>query len=121
MDTDEQFDIEFSRKDIFSEQKNIKSKNDNNKNNNITIPPLDLRLINFNNQNDLSYKEKSLSRNLMFELSDDKIQDEKTIEENIEKLKRLIKYFKKKNKILERKIKKYEKKISKFSLILSSK
>ena len=121
LDTDEQFDIEFTRKDIFSEQKNIKLQNDNNKNNNITIPPLDLRLINFNNQNDLSYKEKSLSRNLMFELSDDKIQDEKTIEENIEKVKRLIKYFKKKNKILERKIKKYEKKISKFSLILSSK
>ena len=121
LDTDEQFDIEFSRKDIFSEQKNIKSKNDNNKNNNISIPPLDLRLINFNNQNDLSYKEKSLSRNLMFELSDDKLQDEKTIEENIEKVKRLIKYFKKKNKILERKIKKYENKISKFSLILSSK
>jgi hypothetical protein len=121
LDTDEQFDIEFSRKDIFSEQKNIKLQNNNIKNNNIKIPPLDLRLINFNNQNDLSYKEKSLSRNLMFELSDDKIQDEKTIEENIEKVKRLIKYFKKKNKILERKIKKYEKKISKFSLILSSK
>ena len=121
LDTDEQFDIEFTRKDIFSEQKNIKIKNDNNKNNNISIPPLDLRLINFNNQNDLSYKEKSLSRNLMFELSDDKLQDEKTIEENIEKVKRLIKYFKKKNKILERKIKKYENKISKFSLILSSK
>ena len=122
LDTDEQFDIEFSLKDIFSEQKNIKlQNNNNNKNNNIKIPPLDLRLINFNNQNDLSYKEKSLSRNLMFELSDDKIQDEKTIEENIEKVKRLIKYFKKKNKILERKIKKYENKISKFSLILSSK
>ena len=122
LDTDEQFDIEFSRKDIFSEQKNIKlQNNNNNKNNNIKIPPLDLRLINFNNQNDLSYKEKSLSRNLMFELSDDKLQDEKTIEENIEKVKRLIKYFKKKNKILERKIKKYENKISKFSLILSSK
>ena len=121
LDTDEQFDIEFSRKDIFSEQKNIKLQNNNNKNNNIKIPPLDLRLINFNNQNDLSYKEKSLSRNLMFELSDDKLQDEKTIEENIEKVKRLIKYFKKKNKILERKIKKYENKISKFSLILSSK
>ena len=121
LDTDEQFDIEFSRKDIFSEQKNIKLQNNNNKNNNIKIPPLDLRLINFNNHNELSYKEKSLSRNLMFELSDDKIQDEKTIEENIEKVKRLIKYFKKKNKISERKIKKYEKKISKFSLILSSK
>jgi len=121
LDTDEQFDIEFSLKDIFSEQKNIKLQNNNNKNNNIKIPPLDLRLINFNNQNDLSYKEKSLSRNLMFELSDDKLQDEKTIEDNIEKVKRLIKYFKKKNKILERKIKKYENKISKFSLILSSK
>ena len=121
LDTDEQLDIEFTPKDIFSEQKNIKLQNDNNKNNIITIPPLDLRLINFNNQNDLSYKEKSLSRNLMFELSDDKLQDEKTIEENIEKVKRLIKYFKKKNKILERKIKKYENKISKFSLILSSK
>ena len=53
LDTDEQFDIEFTRKDIFSEQKNIKLQNDNNKNNIITIPPLDLRLINFNNQNDL--------------------------------------------------------------------
>ena len=82
---------------------------------------MDLRLINFNKQNNLSYKEKSLSRKIMFELSDDKVQDEKTIEENIEKLKRQIKYFKRKNKILENKCKKYENKISKFSLILYSK
>ena len=120
LDSEEQIDIEFTSKDFFSEQNNIELKN-NGKNKNLIVPPLDLRLINFNKQNDLSYKEKSLSRKIMFELSDDKVQDEKTIEENIEKLKRLIKYFKRKNKILENKCKKYENKISKFSLILYSK
>ena len=120
LDSEEQIDIEFTSKDFFSEQNNIELKN-NGKNKNLIVPPLDLRLINFNKQNDLSYKEKSLSRKIMFELSDDKVQDEKTIEENIEKLKRQIKYFKRKNKILENKCKKYENKISKFSLILYSK
>lgn len=120
LDSEEQIDIEFTSKDFFSEQNTIELKN-NGKNKNLIVPPLDLRLINFNKQNDLSYKEKSLSRKIMFELSDDKVQDEKTIEENIEKLKRQIKYFKRKNKILENKCKKYENKISKFSLILYSK
>ena len=71
-------------------------------------------------KNDFSYKEKSLSRKI-FKLSDDKIQNERTVEENIDKLKEMIKYLKKKNKIMENKCRQYEDKISKIALSLYSK
>jgi len=119
LDSEDQIDIEFTSKDFFSEQNNIELKN-NGKNKNLIVPPLDLRLINFNKQNDLSYKEKSLSRKI-FKLSDDKIQNERTVEENIDKLKEMIKYLKKKNKIMENKCRQYEDKISKIALSLYSK
>ena len=119
LDTEEQMDIEFTSKDYLS-QKDIDVNNNKDKEKNIIIPPLDLRLINFNMKNDFSYKEKSLSRKI-FKLSDDKIQNERTVEENIDKLKEMIKYLKKKNKIMENKCRQYEDKISKIALSLYSK
>ena len=119
LDTEEQMDIEFTSKD-YSSHKDIDINNNKDKEKNIIIPPLDLRLINFNMKNDFSYKEKSLSRKI-FKLSDDKIQNERTVEENIDKLKEMIKYLKKKNKIMENKCRQYEDKISKIALSLYSK
>ena len=119
LDTEEQMDIEFTSKD-YSSHKDIDINNNKDKEKNIIIPPLDLRLINFNMKNDFSYKEKSLSRKI-FKLSDDKIQNERTVEENIDKLKDMIKYLKKKNKIMENKCRQYEDKISKIALSLYSK
>ena len=87
----------------------------------IIIPKLDLRLINFNMRNISSYQEKSLSRNFIFELSDDKKKNQDIIEENIDKLKELIKDLKKKNKNLKNKCKKYENKIGKLAPILYTK
>ena len=120
LDTEEQMDIEFTSKDYLSQRDIDINHNKENKEKNIIIPPLDLRLINFNMQNDFSYKEKSLSRKI-FKLSDDKIQNERTVEENIDKLKDMIKYLKKKNKIMENKCRQYEDKISKIALSLYSK
>ena len=119
LDTEEQMDIEFTNKD-YSSHKDIDINHNKDKEKNIIIPPLDLRLINFNMKNDFSYKEKSLSRKI-FKLSDDKIQNERTVEENIDKLKEMIKYLKKKNKIMENKCRQYEDKISKIALSLYSK
>ena len=118
LDTEEQMDIEFTSKDYLSQKDNVIS-NNNKKEKNIVIPPLDLRLINFNMQNDFSYKEKSLSRKI-FKLSDDKDQNG-TVEENIDKLKEMKKYLKKSNKIMKNKCQKYEDKISKIALSLYSK
>jgi len=120
LDTEEQMDIEFTSKDYLSQKDMDINHNKENKEKNIIIPPLDLRLINFNMKNDFSYKEKSLSRKI-FKLSDDKIQNERTVEENIDKLKEMIKYLKKKNKIMENKCRQYEDKISKIALSLYSK
>ena len=120
LDTEEQMDIEFTNKDYSSHKDIDINHNKENKEKNIIIPPLDLRLINFNMKNDFSYKEKSLSRKI-FKLSDDKIQNERTVEENIDKLKEMIKYLKKKNKIMENKCRQYEDKISKIALSLYSK
>ena len=120
LDTEEQMDIEFTSKDYSSHKDIDINHNKENKEKNIIIPPLDLRLINFNMKNDFSYKEKSLSRKI-FKLSDDKIQNERTVEENIDKLKEMIKYLKKKNKIMENKCRQYEDKISKIALSLYSK
>ena len=120
LDTEEQMDIEFTSKDYLSQKDIDINHNKENKEKNIIIPPLDLRLINFNMKNDFSYKEKSLSRKI-FKLSDDKIQNERTVEENIDKLKEMIKYLKKKNKIMENKCRQYEDKISKIALSLYSK
>ena len=120
LDTEEQMDIEFTSKDYLSQKDIDINNNKENKEKNIIIPPLDLRLINFNMKNDFSYKEKSLSRKI-FKLSDDKIQNERTVEENIDKLKEMIKYLKKKNKIMENKCRQYEDKISKIALNLYSK
>ena len=113
LDTDDQMDIKLIDKDLSNKKKELNNKK-------IIIPPLDLRLINYNKENDLSYKEKSLSRKI-FELSNDDLKNENNIEENIDKLKSLIKYLKKKNKNLENKCKKYEDKISKIALSLYSK
>lgn len=118
LDTEEQMDIEFTSKDYLSQKDNVIC-NNNKKEKNIVIPPLDLRLINFNMQNDFSYKEKSLSRKI-FKLSDDKDQNG-TVEENIDKLKEMKKYLKKSNKIMKNKCQKYEDKISKIALSLYSK
>ena len=120
LDTEEQMDIEFTSKDYLSQKDIDINHNKENKEKNIIIPPLDLRLINYNMKNDFSYKEKSLSRKI-FKLSDDKIQNERTVEENIDKLKEMIKYLKKKNKIMENKCRQYEDKISKIALSLYSK
>jgi len=120
LDTEEQMDIEFTSKDYLSQKDIVINRNKENNEKNIIIPPLDLRLINFNMKNDFSYKEKSLSRKI-FKLSDDKIQNERTVEENIDKLKDMIKYLKKKNKIMENKCRQYEDKISKIALSLYSK
>ena len=120
LDTEEQMDIEFTNKDYSSHKDIDINHNKENKEKNIIIPPLDLRLINFNMQNDFSYKEKSLSRKI-FKLSDDKIQNERTVEENIDKLKEMIKYLKKKNKTMENQCRQYEDKISKIALSLYSK
>ena len=120
LDTEEQMDIEFTSKDYLSQKDNVISNNKEKKEKNLIIPPLDLRLINFNMQNDFSYKEKSLSRKI-FKLSDDKDQNKMTVEENIDKLKEMKKYLKKSNKIMKNKCQKYEDKISKIALSLYSK
>ncbi len=118
-DTDDQIDIEFSDNE-FSSHKNL-GLNLNKEKKKIIIPKLDLRLINFNMRNISSYQEKSLSRNFIFELSDDKKKNQDIIEENIDKLKELIKDLKKKNKNLKNKCKKYENKIGKLAPILYTK
>ena len=118
-DTDDQIDIEFSDNE-FSSHKSL-GLNLNKEKKKIIIPKLDLRLINFNLRNISSYQEKSLSRNFIFELSDDKKKNQDIIEENIDKLKELIKDLKKKNKNLKNKCKKYENKIGKLAPILCAK
>ena len=132
LDTEEQMDIEFPSND-FSSKKDLGLNNDNNSNSNnndnnnnkkeknIIVPPLDLRLINFNStHNGLSSREKSLSRKF-FKSNEDKKPNERSLEENIGKIKEMIKNLKKKNKILENKCKKYEDNISKIALMLYSK
>ena len=119
LDTEEQNDIKFTDNEQYSSKKLLISNNNNNKN--ILVPPLDLRLINYNKQNNLSYREKSLSRNFNFFLSDDTMQNENLIEEDINKIKNIIRQLKKRNKNLEIKIKKYEDKIGKIALNLYSK
>ena len=118
-DTDDQIDIEFSDNE-FSCHKSL-GLNLNKEKKKIIIPKLDLRLINFNMRNISSYQEKSLSRNFIFELSDDKKKNQDIIEENIDKLKELIKDLKMKNKNLKNKCKKYENKIGKLAPILYTK
>ena len=118
-DTDDQIDIEFSDNE-FSSHKSLRL-NLNKEKKKIIIPKLDLRLINFNMRNISSYQEKSLSRNFIFELSDDKKKNQDILEETINKLKELIKDLKKKNKNLNNKLKKYENKIGKLAPILYTK
>ena len=118
LDTEEQIDIEFEDKEHSSKKLLILNNNNNKK---IIIPPLDLRLINYNKEDNLSFKENSLSRNFNFYLSDDTMQNENLIEENINKIKNIIKGLKKQNKNLEIKFKKYEDKIGKIALNLYSK
>ena len=100
-DTEEQIDIEFPENDFSSCYLSSKSLGNSSDVKKKIVPPLDLKLINYNlNDRVFSIGEKSLSR----DIENDDITTE------IKKIKKKIKSYIRQNKNLEKKCQKYEKK-----------